>query len=67
MVKRLEELAEKDDFGVIDLYTDTVFNDIDKEQNNLFMTDDVHPTRAGYLCWWTPRMEEYLKSYLKVR
>ena len=67
MVKRLEELAEKDDFGVIDLYTDTVFNDIDKEQKNLFMADDVHPTRAGYLCWWTPRMEEYLKSYLKVR
>lgn len=64
MVGGLKELAEKEDFGVIDLYTDEIFNAIDGEQRKLFMFDRIHPTKAGYLLWWTPKMEEYLNAYL---
>ena len=64
MVNGLKELAEKEDFGVIDLYTDEAFNTISDEQRKLFMFDSIHPTMAGYLVWWTPKMEEYLSEYL---
>ena len=64
MVYALLEIAELYDIGVIDLYTDEEFNDITDEKRALYMADPIHPTRAGYLEWWTPRMEEYLYQYL---
>lgn len=65
MVNALEEIQQKYDIGVIDLYTDEEFNDISDEQRSLYMADDIHPTKAGYLEWWTPRMEEYLYEFIK--
>ena len=64
MVKGLKECSEKEGFGVIDLYTDEDFNAIGEEQRKLFMYDRIHPTKAGYLLWWTPKMEEYINAYL---
>lgn len=29
-----------------------------------FMADKIHPTQAGYLRWWTPKMEEYLNAFM---
>ena len=26
----------------------------------LYMADPIHPTKAGYLKWWTPKIEEGL-------
>lgn len=60
MVEALGEIAQKYNIGVIDLYADEAFNAITDEQRALYMADAIHPTRAGYLEWWTPRMEEYL-------
>lgn len=60
MVDRLMELKEKWDIGVINLYTDYAFNDIDKESYALYMADPIHPTKAGYVEWWFPKMEEEL-------
>lgn len=64
MVIGLKELAEKEDFGVIDLYTDDSFNAISDERRDLFMADVIHPTKAGYLNWWTPKIEECLNAFL---
>ena len=63
MVDALKEIGQKYGIGVIDLYTDEVFNDISDEQRSLYMADDIHPTKAGYLEWWTPKMEEYLYKF----
>lgn len=60
MVKRLYELSEKWDIEIIDLYTDKEFNDIDKKSYDLYMFDTIHPTKAGYIEWWMPKMEEEL-------
>ena len=64
MVDALIEISELYDIGVIDLYTDPEFNDISESDRALFMADPIHPTRAGYLKWWTPKMEEYLFDFL---
>ena len=28
------------------------------------MADNIHPTKAGYLEWWTPKIEAYIVDYL---
>ena len=31
---------------------------------NTYMFDEVHPTRAGYVEWWTPVMDAELSEYM---
>lgn len=64
MVDILNKISELYDVGVIDLYTDSEFNDISDEERALYMADPIHPTKAGYLLWWTPKMEEYLYQFI---
>ena len=64
MVSALKEIQAKYGIGVIDLYTDEVFNDITGQERALYMADAIHPTRAGYLEWWTPKMEGYLYRFV---
>lgn len=64
MVSRLLELQEKWDIGIIDLYNDVHLNSIDQETYSFYMYDKVHPTKAGYLEWWLPAIQEYLYSFL---
>ncbi len=64
MVDRLLELQQKWEIGVIDLYTDKEFNNIDTDTYDFYMYDKIHPTKAGYLLWWTPSIEAYLCDYL---
>ncbi len=64
MVQRLLELQGKWDIGVIDLYSDTAFNDIDSAAYDFYMYDPIHPTKAGYLQWWMPKMEQELIAFL---
>ena len=64
MVSALYEIVEEHSgVGIIDLFTDTCFNDITDEQRDLYMADKIHPTKAGYLEWWTPKMEKALYNW----
>lgn len=67
MVDRLYELQDKWGIGVIDLYTDKAFNDIDAETYDLYMFDPIHPTKAGYAEWWFPKMEADLIRILREK
>ena len=45
-----------------DLWNDEEFNSISDEERKLYMADAIHSTQAGYLKWWTPVFEEYLRD-----
>jgi lysophospholipase L1-like esterase len=63
MVDRLNELAAIWDIGVLDLWNDADFNNLTKAQRKLWLKDETHPTKAGYLEWWTPAVERFLYAY----
>ena len=65
MVDALHDISKKHGIGVIDLYCDENFNNISKEQREAYMADVIHPTRKGYLEWWTPKFEECITDYLR--
>lgn len=65
MVSRLLELQKKWNIGVIDLWNNNALNRVSEKQYNLYMSDAIHPTKAGYLEWWTPFIEEKLYGYVK--
>ncbi len=67
MVDRLYELQAKWGVGVIDLFTDEAFNAIDRDTYDFYMYDDIHPTKAGYLEWWFPKMEADLIGILGAK
>lgn len=62
MVELLERIAGKWNIGVIDLWHS---EPITEEQRTVWMKDKIHPTKAGYLEWWTPIFEEYFYSVFK--
>ncbi|MDE7282511.1 MAG: SGNH/GDSL hydrolase family protein [Lachnospiraceae bacterium] len=65
MVELLQQIAEKWDITVIDMWNDAEFNFLTEEQRALYMADGIHPTQAGYLEWWTPYIEKYLIEEVK--
>ncbi|WP_207752960.1 SGNH/GDSL hydrolase family protein [Clostridium yunnanense] len=65
MVTRLLELQKKWNIGVIDMWNDNELNNINEKTRKLYMLDNVHPLKAGYLEWWTPYIEKYLYGYLQ--
>ena len=67
MVERLYELRDQWGIGVIDLYTDEDFNAIDSDTYDFYMYDSIHPTKAGYLEWWFPKMEADLIRILNEK
>lgn len=64
MVERLLELQEKWGIGVLDIWNNDEFNEIPDETREVYMRDDIHPTKAGYRDWWGPEMERQLLEYL---
>ena len=54
MVMLLQNIQRKWNIAPIDLWNDADFNDITAEQRSRYMADSIHPTREGYLEWWTP-------------
>lgn len=60
MVDSTLELAKKWNVEVLDLYHDPDF----KNQDSLYMADEIHPTRAGYLEKWLPKFEDKLINIL---
>ena len=65
MVKLLLGIQKKWKIGVIDLWNDVALNAISEKDYNLYMSNPIHPTQAGYLLWWTPAMEACLYEFLK--
>ena len=65
MVKLLLGIQKKWKIGVIDLWNDKALHAISEKDYNLYMSNPIHPTQAGYLLWWTPAMEAYLYEFLK--
>lgn len=66
MVRNLYALRDKWGIEIIDLYTDKEFNRISDKERALYMMDEIHPTRAGYLNWWLPEFEKRLEEILKT-
>lgn len=66
MVDMLPLLQEKWDIGVIDLWNNADMNAVSKDDYAFYMHDEIHPTQAGYLLWWTPVFQEYLYEWLKA-
>lgn len=65
MVEMFKKIAVNKNVGFIDLYTDKSFNDISNDDRTLFMADTLHPTKAGYLKWWLPKIEECVFEFVK--
>ena len=66
MVGLLPALQEKWGIGVIDLWNNDEFNRITREERELFMDDDIHPTiTAGYKEWWTPKIEQEIIAFFQ--
>ena len=64
MVQQLLQLKLKyPNLIVLDLYSNDAFNDISDEDRALYMSDPIHPTRAGYSRWWGPEMERQLMDF----
>lgn len=40
-----------------------MFNQISDERRALYMADDIHPTKAGYMEWWLPYMQQEIESF----
>ena len=64
MVELLDQVSTLMDVPVIDLYHDQQMRDVSPEDYALYMHDPVHPTKAGYELWWTPKFEEALAAVL---
>lgn len=63
MVNRLMELQEKWGIGVIDLWSSDEFNNISEADRKIYMSDGIHPIKAGYRDWWGPEMERQLEGF----
>ena len=37
-------------------------NSVSEEDYKLYMVNGIHPSKAGYRDWWTPKFEEKLKA-----
>ncbi len=67
MVKLLKEIRQKWGIGVFDMWNDESFNQISEEERDLYMADSIHPTKAGYLEWWSPYMENEIEMYYESK
>lgn len=63
MIELLYKIKEKHNIGIIDLWNDDALNDIDKATYRRYMANGIHPVRAGYREWWTPKFEEVLGEF----
>lgn len=65
MVDALLELEMKWGITVLDLWNDTDMNAVSDTDRKLYMNDDIHPTQAGYLLWWSPKFQECLYELME--
>jgi lysophospholipase L1-like esterase len=60
MVDILYRLQKKWGIRIIDLWNEIDLADMKDSTYDLYMFDPIHPTRAGYLLWWTPFIRDGL-------
>lgn len=60
MVDILPLLKAKWGIHILDLWNDDEMNNVGADKYALYMSDAIHPTRAGYLRWWTPKFQACL-------
>lgn len=60
MVDLLYQLKEKYEITIIDMWNDTEMRSVSDEKYKLYMVDEIHPSQAGYLLWWSPVIEKGL-------
>lgn len=65
MVSLLHEIEKTGNVFVLDLYSDNESNDRLSQNRCLYMVDDIHPTKAGYLELISPKMKEKLIEMMK--
>ena len=66
MVSLLHEISRERGFAVIDMWNDKSFGAITAQERMAYMADAIHPTREGYLQWWTPYMEKALSGIIRA-
>ncbi len=65
MVDLLHRIGEKWGIGIIDMFNDPEMTAVfGTEQYDVYMYDQVHPFKVGYVEWWTPVIDAYLTSYM---
>ncbi len=65
MVQALYKVVEKWEIGLVDLWGDAQMSSVlGTAKYKTYMKDQIHPTKEGYVKWWTPKFEEKLKDYL---
>lgn len=64
MVNLLLEIQKKWGIGVIDMWNDLSVEDLEEGKYDYYMSNGIHPDRAGYLEWWTPFMEKEISEFL---
>ena len=60
MVHLLLDIQKKWNIYIVDMWNDVSFNEMGQKKWKEYMADPIHPTKAGYLEWITPKMEEIL-------
>ena len=65
MIELLKDIQQKWNIEVLDLWNDEEMNRVSKEDYSLYMANGIHPTKAGYREWWTPKFEEKLKDIFR--
>lgn len=63
MVQALDDVADKWDIGIVDLWDDPDMNAVSDADYSRYMSDPIHPTRVGYEEWWGPKFAEHLQQY----
>ncbi|MCR5836260.1 MAG: carbohydrate-binding protein [Lachnospiraceae bacterium] len=63
MVNAIYAVKDKWGIGLIDMWNNQEMRNISAADRQRYMADDIHPTAAGYLEWWTPIFENYLQNY----
>ena len=64
LVNLLKEIEKKWDIILINMWNDDAFNAINEEERKLYMTDRIHPSKAGYYKWWLLVFETKLEEEL---
>ncbi len=65
MVDALYELQSKWGFSIIDMWNDEDMTNIDLDLKDYYMVDPIHPSKAGYLFWYTPFIIDGLEAALE--
>ena len=61
LVEATKELQKKWKFKFLNMWDDKRF-DYNEKDRQLYMVDDIHPTRAGYKMSWLPEFEKALND-----